>query len=248
MRDKSEARRRTDRLLLIFMGVSLLGHTAGVATYALVSSHRAPALQLDDNIVKARLVKLGKKRDEKLLPRIDKARPAPPVEKKAPPVPDPAVVPKPAAKPDEKAPPAPSASDILDKFREQNDKPDIDSLIKKAVGDPLDEGHEEGSKIGSDITGRLKAEYTDELAEKIRSLYELPNTISDEERVRLVGYLYLRIGAEGQLLDAKVDKPSGNGAFDNAMVAAAKKAAPFPPPPIPLRDFYASGFVFRFRP
>lgn len=245
---KSEARRRADRLLLIFMGASLLGHTACVATVALLQGQRKPPVQLDDNVVKARLVKLGKKRDEKLLPRIDKARPAPPVEKKAPPKADPEPVPKAPAKPDEKAPPKKSASDILDRFREENDKPDLDSLIKKAVGDPSDEGDESGSKLGSEITGRLKAEYTDELAAKIRSLYELPNTISDEERVRLVGYLYLRIGAEGQLLDAKVDKPSGNPAFDNAMVAAAKKAAPFPPPPIPLRDFYASGFVFRFRP
>jgi TonB family protein len=136
----------------------------------------------------------------------------------------------------------------LNRFREENDQPDFDSLIQKAVGDPLDEGAEEGSKIGTDISGRLQAEYTDVLGEKIKSVYELPTTISDEERVRLVGYLYLRVGAEGQLLEAKVDQDSGNVAFDNAILAAARKAAPFPPPPIPLRPFFASGFVFHFRP
>lgn len=232
------------------MVVSLLGHTACVATYAVLAGQRPPPVKLEDNIVKARLVKLGKKRDEKLLPRLDKAPPPPAVPKKA--------APKDAPKPPEKAKATPkldaprpkraSASDILNRFREDNDRPDLDSLIQKAVGAKSDEGHEEGNKLGSEITGRLKAEYNDVLVEKIRSLYELPDTISDEERVRLEGFLYLRIGPEGQLADAKVDKTSGNAAFDGAMVAAAKKAAPFPPPPIPLRPFYGSGVVFRFRP
>ena len=244
---KNEARRRSDRLLLVFMGVSLLAHTACVTTFALLQGRAKPAIQLDDNVVKARLVKLGKKRDERLLPRIDKTRPAPPIEKKAPPTQDPSPVPKPPST-SEDAKPKPSASDILDRFREENDKPNLDNLIKKAVGDPLDEGSEEGSKIGSDITGRLQADYNDELIERIRSLWELPNTISDEERVRLMGYLHLRIGANGQLLEAEIDKTSGNNAFDNAMIAAAKKAAPFPPPPLVLRDFYAAGVTFRVRP
>lgn len=153
--------------------------------------------------------------------------------------------PKPEPKPEE---PRPSASEVLDRFREEHEKPDLNSLIHKAVGEPSDEGHEEGSRLGDDITGRLKADYNDKLIAHIKSYYQLPPTLSDEERVRLKALLFIRIGASGELFEARIEKPSGNPAFDNAVLAAAKKAAPLPPPPIPLRAFYANGGLLRFRP
>ena len=254
------------RSLLNFLGASALGHAALLGLFLWLSGWGAPPKAPEMSVVKTRLVKLGKKRDESLLPRIDKTPKAPP------PAPKPAPVVKPTPPPAEKAPPAKatptkpvpkstpksaeappkrpkrSASDILNQFKDRNEEQDLESLIEKTIGTSTPEGHEEGQKIGTEITGRLKAEYNDVLGQKIRSLYELPDTISDEERVRLEGFLFLQVGAGGQLLDVKVDKTSGNTAFDNAMVAAAKKAAPFPPPPIPLRAFYSTGVVFRFRP
>lgn len=254
------------RWLFGFVAASAVGHVAFLGLFVWLSGWGSAPKAPEMSVVKTRLVKLGKKRDERLLPRIDKA-PKPP-----PPAPEPAPVVKPAAPPPKKAPkkPAPvkakpkpakkpakaakknrpkrSASDILSQFKDKNEEQDLESLIEKTIGKSTPEGHEDGHKIGTEITGRLKAEYNDLLGQKIRSLYELPDTISDEERVRLEGFLFLQVGAGGQLLDVKVDKTSGNTAFDNAMVAAAKKAAPFPPPPIPLRAFYSTGVVFRFRP
>jgi TonB family protein len=266
------------------MGISLLGH-GGCAAIFVWWQGMAPPAPVQPTVIRTRLVQLGKKRDERLLPRIQRAPPpaAAPTAEPPPPAPVPAgpkpVVPGPAPQkttPDKPVPkkpappkptpekpaarkprpatqrapakPKPSASDILSQFRQRNERRDLESLIERAVGEASDEGSPEGAREGSDVTGRMQVEYNDRLGGRIRALYELPDTISDEERVRLEGFLFLQVGPSGALLDVRVDKTSGNVAFDNAMVAAARKAAPFPPPPIPLRGFYRSGVVFRFRP
>lgn len=262
----SSHRTPESRWLVGFLAASVVGHVALLALFLWLQGWDSGTKAPEMTVVKTRLVKLGKKRDERLLPRIDKTPAAPPpapppaptVQPAPPPTPPAAppakvATPKPSPKPSRAARPAKqapkrSAADILNRFKDKNEEQDLESLIEKTIGKTNPEGHEDGHEIGTEITGRLKAEYNDVLGQKIRSLYELPDTISDEERVRLEGFLFLRVGEGGQLLDVHVDKTSGNTAFDNAMVAAAKKAAPFPPPPIPLRGFYSTGVVFRFRP
>jgi TonB family protein len=232
---------RTNRLFAIFCGVSFAVHVVAVVVWIVFSVTKPRPPAIDQNSIKTRLVKLGKKRDEKLLPRLDAAKPPPKTNQKK--------VPTPVAEPPkDKAPttepepePAPSSTDILDQFKAENTERDLSSIIKDRLGEPLDEGHEEGSELGTDITGRLKANYNDQLIAKITKSYKLPTTLTDEERVRLRAVLYVSIGENGELLEARVGESSGNAAFDSAMVAAAKKAAPFSPPPIQLRPFYANG-------
>lgn len=239
----SQRQTRTNRLLAVFCGVSFVAHLAAVGVYAVVSMGADPAIKLDKQVVKTRLVKLGKKRDEKLLPRIDKSRPKPKTDKGPKRPADPKEK-KPADEPEDK----PSAKDILEKFSEDNEESDLDSLIQDKIGEPLDEGDPDGHKLGTDITGRLKADYNDLLLAKIKNAYKLPQTLTDEERVRLRAVLFIAIGPDGALLKADLDPGSGNSSFDSAVLAAAKKAAPLPPPPIPVREFYAQGVGFNFCP
>jgi TonB family protein len=169
----------------------------------------------------------------------------------APPKPD---VPRkePPKKPVEQAPPREtpkrSANDILKAFSEQKAAPTLDELIKRRVGEASDEGHQEGSTLGTEITGRLKADYNDLLKARVQQAFALPTTLSDDERVRLWSNLYVKVGAAGELLDASLSPASGNSAFDAAVMAAARKASPFPAPPIQLRDFYRAGVGMKVCP
>jgi TonB family protein len=238
---------RQNRLFAIFGAVSLVAHVAAVTTYAILSLSSAPAVKLEDNVIKTRLVKLGKQRDDKLLPRLDGAAPPPPTNaKKAPDVKEPPKDKAPEQKPTPDS--KPSASDILQKFAKDSAKPTLDSLIDERMGEPLDEGHEDGNKLGTDITGRLKADYNDFVKAKVQQEYSLPTTLTDDDVIRLQSFVLLKIGADGELLDVGLSPPSGNSAFDGAVIAAAKKAGPFPPPPLQLRDFYANGIRFRMCP
>ena len=240
-----------------FLAVSGVLHVVIIVVAVAVGAWGRPTLDLDKNIVKTRLVKLGKKRDEKLLPRIErkkkqpkKPEPAPkklPTEKAPePPKPEPK---KPAAaptKPEPKAEPKPdappekkrSARDILNDFAEDEpeDKPKLTDLVKDIV-----EGDEQGSEIGEEITGRLKATYNDKLLAAIKRALKVPNTVSDQERLRLKAVLYVAVGADGSLVSSRITKKSDNPAFDNAVLAAAKTSAPFPAPPIQVRSFYRKG-------
>src|SRR5512141_1646824 len=82
----------------LFLGVSVAGHGLLLAL-GLLYSFLTAAPKLDPNIpvIKATLVRLGKPRDQKLLPRKEEP-PPPPKEVKAPPAP-----PTEAAKPPEKS-------------------------------------------------------------------------------------------------------------------------------------------------
>ena len=103
-------------------------------------------------IVRTRLVKLGKPRNPKLLPRIapkkaqqkpkpvqkpvEQPKPPPPKKETAPPKPEPAPTPEP--------PPVqkPSATVILRDFKEQNEEvPQLDDLINDKIGPLVEEGN-----------------------------------------------------------------------------------------------------------
>lgn len=199
-------------------------------------------------IVRTRLVKLGKPRDPKLLPRIAPKKeqqkpkptkktvappePTPPKKEAAPPKPEPA--PEPPPKPD-----APSATDILRDFQEKNEEtPQLDDLINDKIGPLLEEGSKEGSEIGEEISGRLKASYNDHLLAKMKSHFSNPQTLTDQERMFLKAILVLTIQRDGSLGHARISKSSGNASYDNAVLAAAQKAAPFNAPPTAVAPFY----------
>jgi TonB family protein len=225
-------------------GISIALHIAAVVVFVVVANRAPPQMDLDQAIIKTKLVKLGKKRDEKLLPRIDAKKAPPPPPKAA------AIANAPADKKSPKVTDRDSAmKEALSKVKSPEPDPDsLTDLINKRLGTPSDEGHEQGSKFGDAITGRLKAQYSDLLAAKIQNGYEVPSTLSDQERISLRAVLLVQIGSEGELITAKVVKSSGNATYDNAVLRSAKQSAPFQPPPLTLRDFFAKGVQIEFCP
>lgn len=240
----------SQRGFYVFVGVSVVVHVVALVVWVLVLGHRDPPISPDDAVIKTKLVKLGKKRDEKLLPRKAPPKPPPPkapVPKPEPkkPEPEPKKPPPEPKKPEPKKPepsePKPTAKGILSEFAKSNDtneRPDLSKLIQKVT----DEGDEKGSKIGEEISGRLKAEYNDKVLTIIRSNLTAPATIDPAERIRLKTKVVVHIGSDGRVTSASVSDPSGNAQFDNAALRAAKTSK-FPPPPLQLRAFYGKGVV-----
>jgi TonB family protein len=79
--------------------------------------------------------------------------------------------------------------------------------------------------------------------------YDVAQTIPEEERLHLRAQVALRISRSGEVVQARLARPSGNSLYDSAVMAAVKKASPFPPPPEALRNQLSrEGVVLEFRP
>jgi protein TonB len=234
-----------------FLALSLAAHLVVVGVGAALSQLRSgPRVSLDQKPIKATLVRLGKKRDERLLPRKE-ALPPPPQEVKAaeppapdappPPPPSPTSVPVPAPAPPQKSQPG-------ERTAEERRKALFSAFDKSAKQAPTEEepeGEEDGDALGD--AARAEGErYYGLLQSAIRRYYTLSNAIPEAERRSLKALVTLRIGRKGELLDVELAQPSGNSEFDNGVVAATRKAAPFAPPPEHLRDEVQEGITFRF--
>lgn len=238
-----ERRLRQRRMLITFCGLSLGLHIGLVAGFMLVPEGKKPAINLDDNIVKTRLVKLGKPRDEKLLPRLDASKPPPDASKMAPKLEEP--------KPDKQSPDAtkkPSAADLIKKLKDESTPKSADEIIKERMGEHTDEGQLNGDKEGDALNGEIKKTYFGTLVAHIRKHMEVSSTITDDQRVRLKATLSIKVGADGEVLEAKIQTSSGSSVFDNDVITAAKRSSPVPAPPPQVRALVEQGVAFNFCP
>jgi TonB family protein len=238
----AERRARQYRMFVVFCAVSLTLHLFAFAAYAFWPHGDKPAVDLDAAVVKTRLVKLGKTRDDKLLPRLPTAPAPPAADKKAPPKPDDA---KDAPSPDSSK--KPTAAELLEKLKQQENR-DVNDVIKQRVGEQTDEGKEDGDKDGVDLEGEIKATYFARVAAHIRKHMEVSSVLSDEERIKLRGELFLRINDDGTVADAKMQKGSGSNVFDNDIVTAAKRSSPLPAPPPQVQALASKGIALQFCP
>ncbi|MBF0142923.1 MAG: energy transducer TonB [Magnetococcales bacterium] len=105
---------------------------------------------------------------------------------------------------------------------------------KAQVGPTPGEGTESSPGIpeAGDVTTRqaLHAEYVQTLKEKVRPHWRYP---PEARRRGLVGVVSvaLTLGADGALIEARVDRSSGAPLLDEAALKALREAAPFPPLP-----------------
>jgi TonB family protein len=239
---------RQRRRLALMLVVSLGLHLFAVAAWALFPQAPRRAVDLDEAIVKTRLVKLGKPRDEKLLPRLPTSTPVVP-DTKVEPKPDRPELKKPEptkpepAKPETKK----SAADILDRFRSDNATKSLNDLIKNKIGEQTDEGQEHGDKDGSALEGEITQSYFARVTARIQKAMEVSSVLSDDERVRLKAVLCMSIAEDGAVSDINV-KSSGSTVFDADVTAAARRASPVPAPPPPARARAAAGVCFNFCP
>lgn len=234
--------------LPMFLAVSVAGHVLAVALWLLVGWLMAgPKVDLTQTPIKASLVRLGKPRDEKLLPRKEE-EPAP-------------------AKPkvEEVAVATPAKVDTAIKIPVKDAKPEkvekkdgakdakkslfaaLDSAGKQGKAEDL-EGAADGDPNG-DAAKQEGERYFGLLNSVVKRNYDVSNTIDEAERRRLRAEVALRIGVGGELMDVSLTKPSGNEQFDSAVIGAVKKAAPFSAPPEHLRDsLKKSGVAIVFTP
>jgi TonB family protein len=236
----------------LFLGVSVAGH--GLLLVAgMIYSFLTAGPKVDPNIpvIKATLVRQGKPRDPKLLPRKEQA-PPPPKEVKAPPAP-PSAVPKPVEKvavpvPGLKPPPpAPQKGDTSAEDRRKRLFGAFDKTAKQAEPEEL-EGAEDGDPNGDSATAEGERYYA-LLSTQVRRNYNVADTIPEAERLYLKAQVQMRLGRAGEVLETRLASASGNDLFDAAVLAAVKKASPFSPPPDHLRDaLQKQGIVLEFHP
>jgi TonB family protein len=240
--------RRPDAAFGRFVFWSALVHAvlfALAVVYALV--HEAPAIDLNQTPIKATLVRQGKERDEKLLPRIEEAPPPPPESKAPEPVapPEPPKVAAPAPAP---TPAPPKAKQAGEKQADARQKL-FGAFDKVSKSKPTElSGAADGDPAGDAAKAEGEAYYA-RLQTQIKRFYDVSQTIPDAERIRLVAQVALFVTPSGQLERARLARASGNDLFDSAVLAAVKRAAPFSPPPPHLRDpLQKYGVVLQFRP
>lgn len=239
-----ERRAGQRRMLGGFIALSLglhIGLAAGWLFFPDLTPRRP--IDLDDAIIKTKLVKLGKPRDEKLLPRIPTSAPPPDASKKAPPTDEPT-----KDNPDKTAEKQPSAADILDKFKKDNQKRDVNDIINERIGEPDDEGQLDGDRDGVALEGEIKDAYFARVTAAIQRSHQVSTTISPEELVRLRAVVEFKIGDDGVINDVKIRDGSGNDVYDNGVIAAAKRASPVPAPPPSVRDLAARGVAVNVCP
>ena len=240
--------RRPDAAFGRFMFWSALLHAvlfALAVVYAVVNE--APAIDLNQTPIKATLVRQGKERDEKLLPRIEEPPPPPPESK----APEPVAPPEPP----KVAAPAPAPTPAPPKPKQPGEK-QADSR-QKLFGAFDKMNKSKPSELSGAADGDLRAirprprarPTTPGCRARSKRFYDVSQTIPDAERIRLVAQVALFITPSGQLERARLARASGNDLFDAAVLAAVKRAAPFSPPPSHLRDpLQKYGVVLQFRP
>jgi TonB family protein len=239
-----------------FVMLSLVGHglvLLAVGLYATFFS--APRVQLDQKPIRASLVRLGKPRDEKLLPRKEEPPPPPPQQVETPPAPptptppEPAkvAVPVPGVKPEPAPPPTPQKGEAKGENRRNRLFGAFDKLSKSKPREELD-GAEDGDPNGDSATAEGER-YFGLLSSQVRRHYNVADTIPEAERLYLKAQVAMRLNRTGDIIEARLAKASGNPLFDSAVLAAVKKASPFSPPPDHLRDaLHKSGIVLEFSP
>jgi TonB family protein len=236
-----------------FLIGSAVGHAAVVAIGVVVSLiWGSPLMDLEQKPITATLVRKGKPRDEKLLPRVEE-QPPPPKEIQgadAPPVPAPpdkaVAVPIPNIKPTVKN----TAKQTGEKTGEDRRKQLFGAFNKTAKPGKAEEleGQEDGDPDGDSATAEGERYYA-LIKSQVRRLYDVSNTINEQERLHLSANVALKISRTGAVTSVKLMKPSGNSLFDNAVLAAVQRASPFSPPPDHLRDDLAGrGISINFKP
>ena len=223
--------------LVPFVALSVAVHLVAAAVLSVASWLLSPPkVTLDPPPITASLVRLGKKRDEKLLPRKEEPPPHPPAVEASAPAPAPAPPEKVVALPAKDARPEPrkEAPKEAPKDGRKSLFEAFNKTARASAAEPP-EGAEDGDRDGD--SARQEGErYFGLLSAMVKRNYDVSDTIPEAERRTLRATVKVKLSATGALVDTDLVKPSGNEQFDGAVLGAVKKAAPFGPPPEHLRD------------
>ncbi len=245
--------RPEDRVIPVMTALSVLVHAAGIALAVWIAQREPPKITPVQKPVTAKLVRLGKPRDKRLLPRLEQEAPPPPPPPKTVdvPVPDAPAAPPPPVSVPSTAPTVPAAPQktqtrapttrtshrtaLATAARRQSLFSAFSNTAKSAADEAV--GEEDGDPEGDSDSAEEGERYFGLILAKARRHYDVSKSISPQEIIRLKAVVVLYIGSRGELIrDPELQKSSGNGLFDQEVLMALKKAAPFGPPPKNLAE------------
>jgi len=240
----SPLRPRPDRFWAL-VGFSGLVHLALVG--AGLALRPAPLIDLEQRPIVAKLVRLGEKRPENLLPRKEEPPPSAgePEAAPVPAAPGPRAAPAPAARPQVAAPRAattPPRGARSDAMASALSRLKREPLRGSAGGDPS------GDPLGDTSEGEAGDRYLALAQRALHDTYRIPSTISERDQLHLRATVILYLLPDGTVSRWSFESRSGNRAFDDALERAIRQAR-LPPPPAELRERYRSqGLGVRFVP
>lgn len=225
-----------------FVWLAVLGsglvHLLLIGTVVLGGIMDETRVPLSQKAIVTRLVKKGKKLPENWLPH----KPTKPAPAKKPPK---SAVPSKV----NKTKPAPKAKTVkkIDYTKQMDNI--LSSLEKEDKKTRYEqEGSEDGVDEGDALVKQKGDEYLTKVYRAVKSKYSVPELIPARERLLLQADVVIYLDRSGNVKNLKLIKASGNTLYDNAVVGAIKKAAPFPPPPDELADVYSKeGIEIPFR-
>jgi colicin import membrane protein/protein TonB len=227
---------RRDRLWPA-VAASVLAH-ALLGGWAL-AGRSAPAIDLEQKPIVAKLVRLGEKRPEQWLPRKEAPPPAP-APAPAAPVTVPAAPPARPATASRAAKPAPSPVPAAPAAPGRAGGTTLASVLSKVQRqvDDTRYGSPDGDASGDSDTGEGDR-YLALVVRSLRANYRVPSTISERDRLHLKGTLVLFIESDGRIARWRFETRSGNAAFDDALERTLQQTR-LPPPPPDGRELYRS--------
>jgi len=203
---------------------SVAAHLAVVAFSLFLFFEREETVN-QSHVIEVHIVQKGKKRDEKLLPRLVAEQPKVEVEepvhetKPAPPE----EIQKHQIKPKEKKTPPP--------------KPNVNVLdtLKRHLKPEEKEGNPDALEGGNSVMGELTDQYIAIVSAKIKANFRLINMMTDREKRTLKVFIKLFIDADGHPINTKIVRKSKSADYDEAVRDRISEITTFGAPPLPLR-------------
>lgn len=135
----------------------------------------------------------------------------------------------------------------LDRVRTQVQPPKGNEKREDAADEikgkgPVTKGGEAGEGGGGIVRGLEFIMYTQQLQQLVQESW-----IVTEKNPRLVATVSFKIEPDGAVQEMELSSSSGDVAFDQSVLRAVRKAAPFPPPPVSYaEEFAAQKIVMNF--
>lgn len=233
------ARRGFEPMTLVglLFTVCVHGGVVGAVVYLKRASASAPPPA--EEYVVARLVRLGKKRNPKHLPK--KVVPTPPTVKQETVSYNAEADDAPVKK---KHKDKPKHAVVSDRMQHSLDKA---ALLERADEEIEAEGDPEGVAGGTAATAEAGDPYLTRIADLWRRTWTLPAIIPREEASKLQVLMVLHIDETGAIIfPIEFDRSSGNEHFDNSIKAAWRRIRRLPmPPPDRLASMLANGLALK---
>lgn len=241
------------QLILGSLGIHVLIVVVAVASLGFTRNDKPK------NVVVTKLVRLGKKRPDDMLPRLLKEKPPAPAKKKpAPKKPEPKAKPaekiipikKPEASKPKKTPP-PSTESALDRARKASSVSSALDRLRSAKGEDEPEGDPEGSNQGkvSDLSKAILGnKYMTEINNCLQSVWNVEG-LSESQTAGLSANVGIWVSSRGKFVRHQIERSSGVPAFDRAVEKAVQKCGGVSPPPNAIRKLVSrDGVEIEFRP